>query len=74
VAQIAIAWVLARGTDIIALVGARRRDRLQESLGALDVELSAADLARIEAAVPAKAAAGERYAAAAMATLDSEQH
>jgi aryl-alcohol dehydrogenase-like predicted oxidoreductase len=73
VAQIAIAWVMARGKDIVPLVGARRRDRLAESLGAVDVQLSADDLARIEAAVPADAIAGERYAPAMMAHLDSEQ-
>ncbi|TQJ52955.1 aldo/keto reductase [Streptomyces sp. NBC_00080] len=73
VAQIAIAWVLAQGEDIVPLVGARSRERLAESLGALDVVLEAADLAAIEAAVPADAAAGERYSAAAMAHLDSER-
>ncbi|MFD9390596.1 aldo/keto reductase [Streptomyces sp. NPDC060000] len=73
VAQIAIAWVLAQGEDIVPLIGARTRERLAESLGALDVVLDAADLAAIEDAVPADAAAGERYSAAAMAHLDSER-
>jgi aryl-alcohol dehydrogenase-like predicted oxidoreductase len=73
VAQIAIAWVLSRGEDIVPLVGARTRERLGEALGALDVTLDAADLAAIEAAVPADAAAGERYAPAQMAMLDSER-
>jgi aryl-alcohol dehydrogenase-like predicted oxidoreductase len=73
VAQIAIAWVLGRGDDIVPLIGARTRERLAESLGALDVVLDADDLAAIEEAVPADAAAGERYAAAAMAHLDSER-
>ncbi|MFD0359731.1 aldo/keto reductase [Streptomyces sp. NPDC127110] len=72
VAQTAIAWVLSRGEDIVPLVGARRRDRLAEALGAMRVELTAADLAAIEEAVPAGAAAGERYPAAQMAHLDSE--
>jgi pyridoxine 4-dehydrogenase len=72
VAQLAIAWVAARGADIVPLVGARRRDRLQEALGALAFTLSAADLARLEAAVPPDAAAGERYHASQMAHLDSE--
>ncbi|MFG2641741.1 aldo/keto reductase [Streptomyces sp. NPDC048370] len=76
VAQTAIAWVLAQaarqGADIVPLVGARRRDRLTEALGALDVTLDDADLAAIERAVPAGAAAGERYPAAQMAHLDSE--
>jgi aryl-alcohol dehydrogenase-like predicted oxidoreductase len=72
VAQIAIAWVLARGEDVVPLVGARRRDRLAEALGALDVALADADLERIERAVPAGAAAGERYPAPQMGQLDSE--
>ncbi|MET9829380.1 aldo/keto reductase [Streptomyces sp. NPDC006385] len=72
VAQIAIAWVLSRGEDIVPLVGARTRSRLTESLGALDVTLGAADLAAIEEAVPADAAAGERYPAAQMAHLGSK--
>ena len=73
VAPIAIAWVLARGKDIVPLIGARRRDRLTEALTALSIELGPEDLARIERAVPAGAAAGERYAAAQMAHLDSER-
>ncbi|MFE2551046.1 aldo/keto reductase [Streptomyces sp. NPDC059355] len=72
VAQTAIAWVLSRGEDIVPLVGARRRDRLAEALGATAVELTAADLAAIEEAVPAGAAAGDRYPEAQMAHLDSE--
>ncbi|MFJ3587293.1 aldo/keto reductase [Streptomyces sp. NPDC090231] len=73
VAQIAIAWVLAQGADIVPLVGARRRDRLTEALGSLDVELTPADLATIEEAVPAGAAAGARYPDSQMAHLDSER-
>ncbi|WP_420033573.1 aldo/keto reductase [Streptomyces sp. cg28] len=73
VAQIAIAWVLSRGDDIVPLIGARSRTRLTEALGALDVTLDDAELAAIEAAVPAGAAAGERYPAAQMAHLDSER-
>lgn len=72
-AQIAIAWVLSRGRDIVPLVGSRRREQLREALGALDVTLDPDDLARIEEAVPADAAAGERYAPAGMASLDSER-
>src|SRR5678816_1475481 len=53
VAQVAIAWVLSRGEDIVPLVGARRRDRLSEARAALEVELSDEDLAAIERAVPA---------------------
>jgi aryl-alcohol dehydrogenase-like predicted oxidoreductase len=73
VAQLAIAWVLSRGDDIVPLVGARRRDRLAEAIGALDLDLTADDLASIETAVPAGAAAGDRYASAQMAQLDSER-
>lgn len=73
VAQVAIAWVLSRGEDIVPLVGARRRERLGESLGALDLRLSENDLAAIEVAVPADAAAGTRYDAMQMSMLDSER-
>jgi aryl-alcohol dehydrogenase-like predicted oxidoreductase len=73
VAQVAIAWVLARGDDIVPLVGARTRERLQEALGALEVELSPDDVERIERAVPPGAAAGERYPAPQMGQLDSER-
>jgi diketogulonate reductase-like aldo/keto reductase len=57
----------------VPLIGARSRRRLEESLAALDVRLSADDLAAIERAVPKGAAAGARYAAAQMAMLDSER-
>ena len=73
VAQAAIAWVLSRGEDIVPLVGARRRDRLAESLGAVDVTLDEAESAAIERAVPAGAAAGPRYDAGQMIHLDSER-
>jgi aryl-alcohol dehydrogenase-like predicted oxidoreductase len=73
VAQIAIGWVLAQGEEIVALVGSRTRERLQEALGALDLELSADDLAELERAVPADAVAGERYPEHGMASLDSER-
>ena len=73
VAQIAIAWVLAQGDDIVPLVGARRRDRLAESLGAVDLNLDKKALDAIARAVPRGAAAGERYPPAQMATLDSER-
>ncbi len=72
-AQLAIAWALSRGRDIVPLVGARKRERLGEALGALTLTLSAEDLARIERAVPAAAVAGTRYDAHQMATLDSER-
>lgn len=72
-AQAAIAWVASRGDDIVPLIGARRRERLSEALGALEVNLNAADLAAIEAAVPEEAVAGTRYAEAMMQFLDSEK-
>ncbi|HVJ44022.1 MAG TPA: aldo/keto reductase [Dongiaceae bacterium] len=73
VAQIAIAWVLGRDPLIVPLIGARRRERLSEALGALEFTLTKADLAAIEQAVPRNAAVGERYPAHGMATLDSER-
>jgi aryl-alcohol dehydrogenase-like predicted oxidoreductase len=73
VAQLAIAWVMARGGNIIPLVGAKTRDRLTESLGALNATLSPADLAEIESAVPPDAVAGDRYNEQGMRTLDSER-
>jgi aryl-alcohol dehydrogenase-like predicted oxidoreductase len=72
-AQLAIAWVASRGDDIIPLIGTKRRDRLAEALKALDLTLSADDLAAIEAAVPAAAVAGDRYDRAQMANLDAER-
>jgi aryl-alcohol dehydrogenase-like predicted oxidoreductase len=73
VAQVAIAWVLAQGKDIVPLVGARRRDRLAEALGALAVKLTAADLADLVKAFPPGAAAGGRYPEEQLAHLDSEK-
>jgi aryl-alcohol dehydrogenase-like predicted oxidoreductase len=73
VAQLAIAWVASRGDDILPLIGSRRRTQLAEALGALDVSLTSEDLARIERAVPASAAAGDRYPAPLMKHLDSER-
>ncbi|MBT2115503.1 aldo/keto reductase [Dyella sp. LX-66] len=73
VAQLAIAWVLARGGDIVPLIGARTCHRLQEALGAADVHLNADELAAIEHAVPKGAAAGDRYSAQGMSSLDSER-
>ena len=72
-AQLAIAWVASRGDDIIPLIGTKRRDRLAEALRALDLTLSADDLAAIEAAVPAGMVAGDRYDPAQVAMLDSER-
>jgi aryl-alcohol dehydrogenase-like predicted oxidoreductase len=71
--QLAIAWVLAKNPSVVALIGARTRAQLQESLGALAVQLSPEDIAMVEAAVPAAAIAGTRYDAHSMQTLDSER-
>ena len=73
VAQLAIAWVAAQGEDIVPLVGARRRETLLGALGACTITLTKADLARMEAAVPFGAGAGERYASQSMQDLDSER-
>jgi aryl-alcohol dehydrogenase-like predicted oxidoreductase len=73
-AQLAIAWVRSRGKDILPVLGARRREQLTETLGALKLDLSAADLARIDAAVAPDQTAGTRYDAPQMAHLDSEAH
>ena len=73
VAQIAIAWVAAQGHDIVPLVGARRRDRLAEALGAQAVRLDADDMSEIESAVPKGAAAGARYPEAQLVHMDSER-
>jgi aryl-alcohol dehydrogenase-like predicted oxidoreductase len=72
-AQLAIAWVASRGEDVIPLIGTKRRERLAEALKALDLTLSADELAAIEAAVPAEAVAGGRYETAQVAMLDSER-
>jgi aryl-alcohol dehydrogenase-like predicted oxidoreductase len=71
--QIAIAWVLAKGASIVPIIGARTRKQLAESLGALELKISAADVAKIEAAVSANEVAGTRYDAYQMGHLDSEK-
>ena len=77
VAQVAIAWVLARArtqrASIVPLIGARRRDRLAEALGALEIRLSAEQLLEIERAVPPESVAGQRYPEAQLAHMDSER-
>jgi aryl-alcohol dehydrogenase-like predicted oxidoreductase len=72
-AQLAIAWVLAKGPGIVPLVGARTQTQLSESLGALQITLLPADVARIEAALPPSAVAGTRYDERQMRILDSER-
>jgi aryl-alcohol dehydrogenase-like predicted oxidoreductase len=73
VAATSVAWALARGHDIVPLVGARKREQWAESSAADGLKLTEADLAAIEQAVPKGAAKGERYPAQAMAHLDSEK-
>ncbi len=68
-AQVALAWVLSRGRAVVPIFGTKSRDRLHENVDAADVVLTKADLAELEAAFPVGVAAGERYPAAAMATI-----
>jgi len=70
-AQIALAWVMAKGDDIIPIPGTKKLSRLEDNIGAAAVELSADDVAAIETAVPPEAVTGTRYAAAASSTLDA---
>ena len=72
-AQVATAWVMSRGSEIIPLIGARRRSQLAESLKAIELTLTAQDIARIESVIPADAVAGTRYAEEQMRWLDSEK-
>ncbi|HEX8583193.1 MAG TPA: aldo/keto reductase [Allosphingosinicella sp.] len=69
-AQLALAWVLAQGDDIIPIPGTKRRRWLDDNIGALDVALGTEDLARIDAILPPGAAAGDRYHAAGMQTIN----
>jgi len=71
--QLAIAWVLARGKDIIPVIGARTRAQLNESLGALDILMTDSDMKRLEEAVEEVGVAGTRYDASQMRMLDSER-
>lgn len=73
VAQLAIAWVRAQSSQVVPLVGARKRDRLAEALGSLSIELDAEDLAMIETAIPKGSVSGERYPSALISDLDSEK-
>jgi aryl-alcohol dehydrogenase-like predicted oxidoreductase len=67
--QLALAWLLAQGPDIVPIPGTKRKERLAENVGALAVELSEADVAEISAAVPPGAAAGLRYPEAQMKSV-----
>jgi aryl-alcohol dehydrogenase-like predicted oxidoreductase len=72
-AQLAVAWVLSKGSNIVPVVGARTRTQLRDALGALDVKLTESEIARIEREIPAEAIVGTRYAEAQMRHLDSEK-
>ena len=72
-AQLAIAWVLAKDSMIVPVIGARTRRQLDESLAALEIELTAEEIARLEEAIPASEVAGTRYAEMQMRVLDSER-
>ncbi|ARU88600.1 aldo/keto reductase [Pseudomonas sp. M30-35] len=67
--QLALAWVLAQGSDIVPIPGTKRRRYLEENIAALEISLSATELAALNAIFPAQAAAGERYGAESMAML-----
>jgi len=71
--QLALAWVLAQGEDIVPLVGARRPSRITEAVEALEKGIDRDRLRELEAAIPPDAVAGDRYAPAQMAQLDSER-
>jgi aryl-alcohol dehydrogenase-like predicted oxidoreductase len=71
--QLAVAWVLAKNSNVIPVIGARTRQQLSESLAALNVQLTPSDIAEIEAAVPQDAVSGTRYDTHGMQTLDSEK-
>ncbi|MGO9480553.1 MAG: aldo/keto reductase [Candidatus Kryptoniota bacterium] len=72
VAQLAIAWVLSRGSDIVPVIGCRTREQLKEAVASLDVKLSKEEAARIEETIPVNSVAGTRYSMDQMARLDSE--
>jgi aryl-alcohol dehydrogenase-like predicted oxidoreductase len=69
-AQLALAWVLAQGEDIVPIPGTKRRKYLEENVGALNVQLTPAELARINEVAPQGAAAGTRYPEAMMHTVN----
>jgi aryl-alcohol dehydrogenase-like predicted oxidoreductase len=71
--QLAVAWVLAKGKRIVPVIGARTRAQLTDALGAVQVRLSPAEIARLEEAIPADAVAGSRYNEQQLRALDSER-
>jgi aryl-alcohol dehydrogenase-like predicted oxidoreductase len=70
-AQLALAWVIAKGDDVVPIPGTKRRKYLEENAGAVDVQLTPAEVDELEAAVPANEIVGERYAASGMRSIDS---
>jgi aryl-alcohol dehydrogenase-like predicted oxidoreductase len=72
-AQIALAWVLAQGDDMVPIPGTKRRKYLEENVKSIDVKLTAADIATLNAAAPIGATAGERYAPTVLSRLDREK-
>jgi aryl-alcohol dehydrogenase-like predicted oxidoreductase len=68
--QLALAWVLAKGDDLVPIPGTKRRTYLEENAAAADIHLSPAEVAELEAAVPAGEIAGERYAPVHMKNID----
>jgi aryl-alcohol dehydrogenase-like predicted oxidoreductase len=68
--QLALAWVMAKGEDVVPIPGTKRRKYLEENAAAAEVKLSAAEMRELEAAVPESEIAGDRYAAAAMQAID----
>jgi len=69
-AQLALAWLLAQGDDIVPIPGTKRRKYLEENIGALDVQLTPRELAEIDTTLPARAAAGSRYSTPGMRTIN----
>ena len=69
-AQLALAWLLAQGDDIVPIPGTKRRKYLEENIGALDVRLTPEELAEIDTTLPAGAAAGSRYSTPGMRTIN----
>ena len=69
-AQLALAWLLVQGEDIVPIPGTKRRERLEENVRAVEIELNTDDLRRIEEVAPLGAAAGTRYPEAIMHTVN----
>ena len=69
-AQLALAWLLAQGEDIVPIPGTKRENIYEENIGALDVDLTPEELAEIDTTLPAGAAAGSRYSTPGMRTIN----